>query len=366
MTGFDPMARRAGIDWHAYFARLADDAQRLTAPAETILLGFSGETSDFIRFNGGRIRQTGCVTQGRLSVRLIDGARQAHSALTVCGDPAADLRELADALAVLRDGLRDAQDDPHLLFDTSTWVQKRAAPGACRMRTGLRESWPNARAETDFVGFYAGGTLARGFASSTGSRGWYEVENFNFSWSLYDPSGRAIKTVYAGDDWRDAVFAAKVDAAAARLPVLGRTPKACARRYRAYFAPDAIHEMTSLLGWSSFSARAVASARSPLHRLYAGEVALDPRVSITEDFSLGIAPAFNADGYRRDSVPLVVEGRGAGQLVCARTAREHGRTPNGADNAEAPQSLSIAGGTLADADVLAALDTGSTSATSGT
>uniref|UniRef100_UPI001F06A3FC metallopeptidase TldD-related protein n=1 Tax=Burkholderia sp. LMG 13014 TaxID=2709306 RepID=UPI001F06A3FC len=144
-----------------------------------------------------------------------------------------------------------------------------------------------------------------------------------------------------------------------RLPVLGRTPKALAPgRYRAYFAPDAVHEMTSLLGWSGFSARALASARSPLHRLYAGEVALDPRVSITEDFSLGIAPAFNADGYRRDSVPLVVEGRGAGQLVCARTAREQGCAPNGAGNGESPQSLTIASGTLADADVLAALDTG--------
>lgn len=137
MTGFDPMARHAGIDWHAYFARLADDAQRLAAPAETVLLGFSGETSDFIRFNGGRIRQTGRVTQGRLSVRLIDGARQAHSALTVCGDPAADLRELADALAVLRDGLRDAQDDPHLLFDTSSWVQETRRTGRLPNADGL-------------------------------------------------------------------------------------------------------------------------------------------------------------------------------------------------------------------------------------
>ena len=108
MTGFDPMARHAGIDWHAYFARLADDAQRLAAPAETVLLGFSGETSDFIRFNGGRIRQTGRVTQGRLSVRLIDGARQAHSALTVCGDPAADRRAPAP------DGRRRADAARHV------------------------------------------------------------------------------------------------------------------------------------------------------------------------------------------------------------------------------------------------------------
>ncbi|MGU7774985.1 metallopeptidase TldD-related protein [Burkholderia sp. MR1-5-21] len=359
MTGFDTTAQSGGIDWHAHFTRLADEAERLTTPTETVLLGFSGETSDFVRFNGGRIRQTGRVTQGRLAVRLVDGARQARSSLTVCGDPAADLPELAAALAVLRAGLRDAPDDPHLLFDTSAWKLETRRAGRLPDADGLARVVAECARGLDFVGFHAGGTLVRGFASSTGSRGWYEVANFDFSWSLYDPSGRAIKTVYAGDDWSDAAFAAKVDAAAARLPVLGRTPKTLTPgRYRAYFAPDAVNEMTSLLGWSGFSARAHASARSPLHRLYAGDVALDPRVSIAEDFSLGIAPAFNADGYRRDSVPLVVAGRGAGQLVCARTAREHGLVPNGAGDDETPQSLSIAGGTLADADVLAALDTG--------
>ena len=32
----------------------------------------------------------------------------------------------------------------------------------------------------DFVGFYASGTIYRGFASSLGQRNWHEVENFNF------------------------------------------------------------------------------------------------------------------------------------------------------------------------------------------
>ena len=211
----------------------------------------------------------------------------------------------------------------------------------------------------DFVGFYAGGSVARGFASSTGSRGWHEVENFDFNWSLYAPGGRAIKTAYVGDDWDDAVFARKVEAAAARLPVLGRAPKALAPgRYRTYFAPAAIYEMTYLIGWDGFSARAHQSARSALHKLHAGEVALDPRVSIAESLTLDIVPAFNADGYRRDSVPLVVAGRSAGRLVSARSAREYALAPNGANDDESPQSLTIAGGTLADDDALAALDTG--------
>ncbi|AJX34808.1 metallopeptidase TldD-related protein [Burkholderia oklahomensis] len=359
MADFTKPGHAAPIDWHAHFARLADEAERLKRPGETVLLWFAGETSDFIRFNAGRIRQTGRVLQGKLGVRLVGGARQASVTHTVCGDPAADLPELAEALATLRDSLRDAPDDPHLLFDTSSWQQSSRRTGRLPDPDALARIVADAARGLDFVGFHAGGALVRGFASSTGSRGWHEVENFDFSWSLYDPSGRAIKTVYAGDAWSDAVLAHKIEEAAARLPVLGRAPKALAPgRYRAYLAPAAVQEIVSLLGWDGFSARANASARSSLHRLHAGEAALDPRVTIAEDFSLGVAPAFNADGYRRDSVPLVVAGRSAGQLVSARTAREHGLNPNGATAYEVPETLSIAGGTLADADVLAALDTG--------
>ncbi|KVU44205.1 Zn-dependent protease [Burkholderia ubonensis] len=359
MTGFDTTTAAAALDWRSHFARLADEAGRLKAPGETVLMWFAGETTDFVRFNQGRIRQTGRVAQGKLSVRLIDGARQASATSTLAGDTAADLPDLAATLRALRDGLRDAADDPHLLYDTSAWMQDTRRTGRLPDADSLARIVAECARGLDFVGFYSGGSLARGFASSTGSRGWHEVESFDFNWSLYEPGGRAIKTAYVGDDWDDAVFAHKVEAAAARLPVLGRAPKALAPgRYRAYFAPAAIYEMTSLIGSDGFSARADRSARSALHKLHAGDVALDPRVSIAEDLALDLVPAFNADGYRRESVPLVVAGRSAARLVGARSAREYGLTPNGADAGEMPQSLSIAGGTLADDDVLAALDTG--------
>ena len=361
MTGFDTVTTTTttALDWRTHFLRIADEAERLKAPGDTVLLWFAGETSDFVRFNEGRIRQTGRVVQGKLSVRLIDGARQASATSTLAGDHAADLPALVATLRALRDELRDASDDPHLLFDTSTWTQDTRRSGRLPDADALARVVAECARGLDFVGFYAGGSVARGFASSTGSRGWHEVENFDFNWSLYAPGGRAIKTAYVGDDWDDAVFARKVEAAAARLPVLGRAPKALAPgRYRTYFAPAAIYEMTYLIGWDGFSARAHQSARSALHKLHAGEVALDPRVSIAESLTLDIVPAFNADGYRRDSVPLVVAGRSAGRLVSARSAREYALAPNGANDDESPQSLTIAGGTLADDDALAALDTG--------
>jgi predicted Zn-dependent protease len=199
----------------------------------------------------------------------------------------------------------------------------------------------------------------RGFASTGGSRGWYEVDNFNFSWSLYDPSGRAIKTTYAGDDWSDAVFTGKVAQAAERLTILALTPRVLAPgRYRSYLAPAALAELLGVAAWTGFSAKAQASSRSELYKLHMGEVALDPRVTLTEDLSLGITPGFNDDGYLRESVPLIQAGRSVERLTNARSAREYGLTPNGALPNESPSALAMEAGDLRDESLLAALDTG--------
>ena len=61
MTGFATASTSATIDWRTHFDRLADEADAQRAPGETILLWFAAEHSDFVRFNTGRIRQTGRV-----------------------------------------------------------------------------------------------------------------------------------------------------------------------------------------------------------------------------------------------------------------------------------------------------------------
>ncbi|RDK01578.1 TldD/PmbA family protein [Paraburkholderia lacunae] len=359
MSQFMSSRTGASLDWQQHFTALAEAIERLQQGREITLSSFAGEQSDFIRFNAGKVRQIGSVSQGKLTVRLIDGARQAYSTLTVCGDLQQDLDEVSAALDTLRDGLRNAADDPHLLFDTSRWQRATQRSGKLPDPQALLRTVAGCAQGLDFVGFYAGGTIVRGFASTRGSRGWYEVDNFNFSWSLYDPSGRAIKTTYAGDDWSDAVFARKVEQAAGRLAVLARTPRALAPgRYRSYLAPAAVAELLGTSSWSGFSARAQASSRSELYKLHTGEVALDPRVSLSEDLDLGITPGFNDDGYLRESVPLIRAGRSAERLTNARSAREYGLTPNGALASESPAALSMEGGDLAEQDVLAKLDTG--------
>ncbi|MBN3758106.1 TldD/PmbA family protein [Paraburkholderia sp. Tr-20389] len=345
--------------FHAHFTALAGEIERRLAAHEIALTSFSAEQSDFIRFNEGKVRQTGHVSQASLTLRLIDGQRQAYATLTPAGDIVADTHAIVDTLAALREGLRDAPDDPHLLFDTTVWSESTQRAGTLPSPDALPLIVAQCARGLDFVGFYAGGTIARGFASSTGSRGWYEVENFNFSWSLYDASGRAIKSHYAGDTWSDAVFAGKLEEAAARLPILAREPRMLKPgSYRTYLAAAAMQELMETASFSAFSARTQATARNEFYRLNIGEMSLDPRVTLTEDLSLDITPRFNGDGYQRRSVQLIEAGQAVSQLTNARTAREYGLTPNGATGAEAPSALSMQGGDLAQDDVLRALDTG--------
>ncbi|WP_429301583.1 metallopeptidase TldD-related protein [Paraburkholderia sp. GAS199] len=359
MSQFMSSRAAASFDWQTHFTSLADAIERSQQGSEITLSSFAGEQSDFIRFNAGKVRQTGSVSQGKLTLRLIDGPRQAYSTLTVCGDLQQDLDEVSAALATLREGLRDAADDPHLLYDTTQWQRATQRSGRLPEPEAFLRTVADCARGLDFVGFYAGGTIVRGFASTGGSRGWYEVDNFNFSWSLYDPSGRAIKTTYAGDDWSDAVFARKVEQAAAQLAVLARTPRALAPgRYRSYLAPAALAELLGVAAWSGFSARAQATSRSELYRLHTGEVSLDPRVSLSEDLNLGITPGFNDDGYLRESVPLIDAGRSVQRLTNARSAREYGLTPNGALSNESPAALAMNAGDLPDEQILSTLGTG--------
>jgi predicted Zn-dependent protease len=357
------MSGTHGFITEAYFMSVAGEIAGHLASGEIALTTYAAERSDFIRFNESKIRQTGQVSQGTLTLRLIDGQRQAYSTLMLSGemsgDTSADTHAIVQAITDLRDGLRDAPDDPHLLFDTTVWSESTQRAGTLPSPEALPLVVAQCARGLDFVGFYAGGTIARGFASSLGSRGWHEVQNFNFSWSLYGASGRAIKSHYAGDAWSDDVFAGKVEEAAARLPILAREPRVLAPgRYRTYLAPVAFQELIGTASFTSFSARTQATARNEFYRLNTGETSLDPRVTLTEDLTLGITPRFNADGYLRDSVQLIEAGRGAHQLTNARTAREYGLVPNGATADEIPSTLSMQGGDLAQDDVLCALDTG--------
>lgn len=342
----------------AHFFELAGRLTRELHAGETLLCELAAERSDFVRFNRSRIRQAGSVEQRFLSLRLVRERRQAAATITIAGN-GEDLALARATIARLRDALAQLPEDPWLLISetpNSTSTERR---GALAPAEAVAQQVVAGANGGDLVGIYAAGAIYRGFANSIGQHNWHEIDSFNLDWSLHLGADKAVKTGYAGFDWEDAAFEAKLAAAKERLALLAIPPRTIEPgEYRAYLAPRALEELTGMLYLGGFSARARATRQSPLLRMEHGET-LAPMVTLIENTQDGVAPRFQDDGFVKPaSVTLIAGGRLGEALVSPRSAREYGLPTNAANAGESPESLDMAPGGLASEEALAALDTG--------
>lgn len=336
------------------FFVLAERLGRELRADEILLCNFHAERSDFVRFNQGKVRQAGSVEQRYLTLRLVRARRQASA--TVTGE---DFESLKNILSRLREALEDLPEDPWLLINEEPHSTSSERRGALLPAQAVVEAVTSKAQGHDLVGFYAGGTVYRGFANSLGQRNWHEVDSFNFDWSLFRQADQAVKTSYAGFEWEEGVFTASLAAAVEKLKLLGKPRKQIEPgEYRAYLAPRALDELAGLLSWGGFSARARATKQSPLLRMQEGET-LSPKISLFEKTSEGVGPGFQADGFVKPAeVALIADGKLKNALVSPRSAKEYGLETNAANGAESPEALDVAAGMLEQSEVLEALDTG--------
>ena len=326
---------------------------------EQFTLSYAAESSAFVRFNHAKVRQAGQVQQANVGLKLINDGRHADLHITLSGDQEADLQRLAEGLQQLRETLPLLPQDPYLLLNHNSWqsthVQAHPLPDTedvvgqiCAAAEGL-----------DLVGFYAAGPISRGFASSSGAFGWHQANSFNFDFSLFHDNGEAVKASYAGHEWSSEGFARRFQQAREQLAFLGRPLRTLAPgQYRAYLAPAALEEIMGMLSWGGFSAQSIASKSSPLQKLYVGDQTFSPLVSLDEQVSGSLSPAFSGEGYPRSDLRLIVEGKAGDQLVGSRSAAEYGLTANGAGGGEMPSALNMAAGDLSQAEILKQLGTG--------
>jgi len=336
------------------FFEFAERLGRELRVAEILLCNFHAERSDFVRFNQGKVRQAGSVEQRYLTLRLVRARRQASASVT--GE---DFESLKSILSRLREALDGLTEDPWLLINEEPQSSSSERRGTLLPAQAVVEAVTGKAQGHDLVGFYAGGTVYRGFANSLGQRNWHEVDSFNFDWSFYRQTDQAVKASYAGFEWQQEDFGRAMESALERLPLLGKPRKQIEPgEYRAYLAPRALDELAGLLSWGGFSARARATKQSPLLRMQEGET-LSSRVSIFENIKEGVAPGFQADGFVKPAqVTLIEKGLLEKPLVSPRSAKEYGLQTNAANGAEMPQALDIAAGTLEQGEVMKALDTG--------
>lgn len=343
-----------------FFHDVAQCVQSGLLGSEQFQCWFSGESTDFVRFNKSVIRQPGHVRQISLKLNLIEGRRHVSGVFGLSGQLDADRATLARMMEQLRAQLPDLPDDPHLLLATEVnstehIVASRLPPSQLIVDEVLR-----AAQGVDLVGILATGPVYRGFANSYGQRNWQESASFNLDWSLYQTRDKAVKSAYAGFEWSSAEFAAKFATATQQLEILKRTPVTVPPGgYRAYLTPTALNEMVGMLNWSGLSEKSLRTKQSSLRRMSDEGLCFNPAVTLRENTLDGLAPGFQAEGFiKPDSVLLVEQGKLVGSMISPRTAQEYDLSANGANTDESASSLDLAAGELAQATILAELGTG--------
>ena len=340
------------------FFALADFVTTQLRAGEVFTCWFSGERSDFVRFNHGKVRQAGSVQQRHVNLRLIHNGRHASRSFALTGRTD-DLDRAKSAIAELRDLLTNVSPDPYLLFATDVQSSEKKRRGSIPASAQIVDEIATHSKDRDLVGIWASGPMFRGFANSIGQRNWHEVENFNLDWSIYHQADKAVKSSYAGFDWHEDQFRAKMNSSDEQLALLLRPPITIdAKEYRVFLAPRALDEMIGMLAWGGLSAKARHTKQSPLIRMEQGARFSD-KIFLRENTADGTAPAFQSDGFiKPNDVNLIEGGALRDALVAPRTAQEYGLVCNGASSSESPESIDLAGGTLAMTDALSALDQG--------
>ncbi|NJN45642.1 MAG: hypothetical protein HC808_03160 [Candidatus Competibacteraceae bacterium] len=247
---------------------------------EVFTCSFSGEASDFVRFNRSQVRQAGHVTQGSISVDWIEGQRHATAEFTLSGSFATDQPRLAALVDELRAIRNHVPEDPFLLYATEVHSSEQMYPNELPASAEIVEQVLHAGRDRDLVGIAASGPIHHGFANSFGQRNWSTRYSFNLDWSFYLHADKAVKSRYAGFQWEAAAFNGKIQTALQQLDRLSRPTRTLSPgAYRAYLTPVALEEITDLLGWGGFGLRAHRTGTTSLLRMVEQDVRLHPAVT---------------------------------------------------------------------------------------
>ncbi len=323
-------------------------------------LELAGEQSQFVRFNRAKVRQTGCVTDGQLSLTLIEDQRNSFRTLPFTGDWETDWSQVQAALSELRQEVPQLPTDPYLVLPTGRAVSHDVHTGKLLAADAAVAAMLPEVQSLDFAGIYAGGSLIRAYADSAGQQHWFETETFALDYSLFTSNGQAVKGIFAGSEWDQDAYVAKLTDSKQQLARLAQTPKPIPKgNYRTYLAPAAVAELISMFSWGGISEASLQRGGSALALLQRGEKQLSPKFTLKENFSRGLVPRFNEWGEVAPlELPLIVAGKLENTLISSRTAKEYDKSPNGAAGGEYLRSPEIAPGQLAAPDILKALDTG--------
>ncbi|HEY9826937.1 MAG TPA: metallopeptidase TldD-related protein [Stenomitos sp.] len=345
--------------WEHSFHSLCDALLASLTATEQLSLDLAAEHSHFMRFNRGKVRQSGTVADGNLTLRLSSDQRTTSMTVPLTGVLDTDQGAAFEALEVMRQELPQLPIDPYLVLSQNFGSSHAVYVGQLlEPQQAAAEILPLVQG-IDFTGIYASGPIVRANANSAGQRHWFATETFFLDYSMITASEKAVKATLAGQSWDPQAFQAQIEASKAQLQVLDRPVKSIEPgRYRTYLAPAAIAEILTMFSWGAVSESSLRQGGSALAKLREGK-SLSPLFSLQENFTRGTVPRFTSLGeVAPETVSLIEAGQLCNTLINARTAKEYGVLSNGANSSESLRAPEVAPGTLKESEILQQLDTG--------
>ncbi len=347
-------------DVKAHFEAVSARALGELLPGEQAAISYQAERSVFMRFNGCKIRQSGMVEQADIAVKLWKGSKTYQFQLALSGDLAADDELVAKAIGDARALMPLLPDDPYQAIPEAVQTSDARYPGKLLPENEIPARVLDPASGMDFTGLYSQGLMCRAAANSAGARHWFQTETFLVDYSAWLANGRAVKSSYAGRDWSDSEYAARILETKRSLENLDKLQKALEPgKYRAFITADALNEVVTFFSWNGFGERDLRQGESAYIAMREGRETMSKKFGFSQDFSLGVQPAFNDDGeLAPERLPIVTGGAIANTIISSRTAKQYGLKANGAGDSEDVRSVSIDAGELPEADALKALGTG--------
>jgi predicted Zn-dependent protease len=327
---------------------------------EDVILSFSGENSQFIRFNNGSVRQTGLVDDADIELKFISNNRICGGGFTISGDIEIDLARGKHEIERMRHETNELPEDPFLVLPKnlgSSNVVKEA--NGLKFEDSIDAILP-AMSGTDFVGILANGKMFRGNANSKGQNHWFETDTYSLDYSLVTSTHQMVKGSFSGSDWNQDEYESYVRRSKEKLSLMERKPiKIKTGDYRTWFESAAVSDFLGMFSWNGISEASLRQGCSGFGKMRHNDARLSPKFSVIEDFSPGYCPKFNSDGeVAIDELALIEAGQLKNTLISSRSAKEYGLESNYAENGEFLRSPRMATGNLNHNDVVKELDKG--------
>ncbi|MBE9223831.1 TldD/PmbA family protein, partial [Cyanobacterium stanieri LEGE 03274] len=239
-------------DWEASFndicAKLIDQLN----DDQYLVLELRAENSHFVRFNNARVRQTGIVIDGQVSMKMISRGRIAYVDFPLTGDKEVDLSMAQECFNYLRAEIPQLPPDPYIVLPSDLGSSYEVYGGNLLDVDEAVDSILPVVQGLDFTGLYASGGLIRANYNSLGQKHWFATDSFFVDYSLINDRDKAIKGSYSGRDWDDELFGKHIEQERVLLqrldlPIREILPDS----YRTYLAPAAVADLLHMFSWGA-------------------------------------------------------------------------------------------------------------------